>query len=151
MTFVLARPTSAVIFDEPTEYVDRTLATASWWDKYEIQPGVYPLEWVDIDYRPWNPNPEARSPGFIANVGPYYALVVLKARLLEEYRVNRLFTASSVDHKLHDESPVVTLTRSVYAYQVPGCPKGQHGRPLTSYLGGRVVDVEFHQRAMAAL
>lgn len=141
MTITTAAPTCAVVFDAPTEYVDRGLATASWWDKYEILSGTYLFEWVDLDYRPWNADPERVTPGFIANIGPYYAQVTLWARLLEEYRVNQLLTASSAAHRVHEDPREVTLTRSVYAYQMSGCPKGQHGRPLTTFLGGRVVPV----------
>lgn len=144
-----AKPTCVVVFDTPTEYVDRSLPTASWWDKYEIQPGVYPLEWVDIDYRPWEP--DVIPPGYVANPGPYYALARFDVRLVESYRVNRLLAASSAEHRIHDDAAVTQIVRTVYAYQVPGCPKGQHGKPLASWLGGRVVDAEFHKRAIEAL
>ena len=45
MTLTLTIPTA-------TEYVDRTLATASWWDKYTIRPGIYEVEVVTIDGHP---------------------------------------------------------------------------------------------------
>lgn len=146
-----APATCAVIFDAPTEYVDATLATASWFDVYEIQPGIYPLEWVNINYTPWNADPEAITSGFIANTGPYYAQVTLDAKLVREHRESRVGVAHSTEDRYHHEAVVTTIKRSVYAYQVPGCPKGQHGRPLTEFLGGRVVDIAMHCRAMVAL
>lgn len=138
MTITIAPPTAALVFTTPTKYVDRSLATASWTDTYEILVGAYPFAWVNLDYTPWNPDPEVKTNGFLANVGPYYAQVRVQAVLKEEYRVNRLFTASSASTTVHDEAQVQTLTRTVYAYQVPGCPKGQRGAPLTSMMGGLV-------------
>lgn len=151
MSITIAKPTCAVVFDAPTRYVDRNLATASWFDVYEIQPGMYPLEWVNLGGVPWNADPEAKTPGFIANTGPYYAQATLNVRLVRTYRVNRLFTASSVEDTATPDAPITTIKRDVYAYQVPGCPKGQHGRPLTEFLGGRVVDIELNERVMQAL
>lgn len=138
MTITIAPPTCAVVFDEPTTYVDRSLATASWWDKYEIQPGTYPLEWTR-NGKPWNADPEAITPGFIANVGPQEATAYLQARLVESYREARLLHHVTADQQEHPEAEIMTLTRSVYAFQVPGCPKPPHGTPITTFLGGRVV------------
>lgn len=128
--------TPVLVFDEPVEYVDRNLATASWWDKYQIQPGTYPFRWVNINGSTWNPDPEVHTPGFIANVGPYYAHVVLEVRLVESYRENRLLREVTSERRTHDEA--TTITRSLYAYQVPGCPKGTR-RPVTEFMGGRIV------------
>lgn len=36
---------------EPTEYIDRSFPTASWWRKYEIQPGTYEVvPWSNLPY-----------------------------------------------------------------------------------------------------
>lgn len=137
MTLTIAKPTVQVVFDEPTEWVDRSLPTASWWDKYVIQPGAYPLEWVNINHSLWNADPEAITPGYIANIGPYYAACTMRARLIESYRENRLLQHVTAQYLEHDAER--ELVASVYAYQVPGCPKGQHGRPLDTLRGGRVV------------
>lgn len=65
-------------------YTDRGLATASWYDVHELTPGEYPLEPVDGQ---WKPVREGER--------PYYHLAVVPTVVVEEYRVNRLFTASS--------------------------------------------------------
>jgi hypothetical protein len=137
-----ATPTAALVFDEPTEFVDRSLPTASWWDRYEILPGRYEFEWVNTGGAPWNPDPEVVTPGFIANIGPYYGKVTVQARLLEEYRVSSLLGYQVAGSDIHVEPEVRTLTRTVYAYQLPGCPKGERGRNLEHFLGGRVERIE---------
>jgi hypothetical protein len=137
----IAPPTCVLVFDEPTSWTDRSLPTASWWDRYEIQPGAYAFEWVNINGRPWNADPEAKTSGYLANIGPYYAQVTVQAQLAETYRVNRLFHATSAEHENVLDAPITTLSRSVYAYQIPGCPKGERGRGLEHFLGGRVVDL----------
>ena len=94
-------PTVATL-DQPTEYVDRTLQTASWWDRYELLPGSYAVEYVDTQYRP---------------IGrPYYAVVKVKAILKESYRVNRLFTASSSELTFPEQE--TTHSFVLYAYQL---------------------------------
>lgn len=136
-TIQIARPTAQVTFDAPTEYVDRSLPTASWWDKYEIQPGSYAFEWVTINHTPWNSDPDRVTPGYIANIGPYYGLVTLQARMVEEYRVNRLLSESRAQHEVMCDPPIQTIKRAVYAYELPGAPRN-HGRTITAFLGGRV-------------
>lgn len=140
----IAEPTAMVVFDEPTEWVDRGLETASAWNKYEIQPGAYAFEWVNIDYRPWNADPNAKTLGFIGNTGPYYGLVRMRARLIESYYENRLWTAtayaSSAVQVEHTDAQITDLTGSVYAYELPNRPhRPSHGRPLEFFRGGRVV------------
>lgn len=81
---------------EPTEYIDRTLATASWWDRYMLQPGTYRIEW-QIAYGYTTPIIE-------------YGRVRVDAVLVESYRENRLFTAVSADHREGlDEKTTVSL------------------------------------------
>lgn len=138
-TITIAPATAALVFDEPTEYVDRTLATASWWDKYVIEPGTYAFEWVTMNHTPWNPDPNVHSAGFIANIGPYYGQVRVLAHLTESYRVSRLFSESRAHLEKPENPGTVRLSRTVYAFQLPGCPKGEHGPNLHSMLGGRVV------------
>lgn len=67
---------------EPIEYVDRTLATASWWDRYELIPGDYPVTYTTIDGR------------IVAadDRQAYYATARIDAYLVETYRENRVFT-----------------------------------------------------------
>lgn len=110
--------TYAVVVAEPTEYVDRTLATASWWDRYIIQPGTYAVEFVTIDYRPCP-----------AGTRPYYALVVFDTRLVEEYRVNRLLQHAKAQTTYPDVN--TTLPRSTYAYEVTPEKAELFGFPLT--------------------
>lgn len=118
---------AVLVIEEPTEYVDNTLQTASWWDKYMLQPGVYPFEFTLIDGRP------------VPNGGrPYYGKVRVEATLIEEYRVARLFAASSASTTTLNK--VTTVTRGVYAYQLPGHDH-QHGKVLTEFMGGRIYTV----------
>lgn len=138
MTITLAKPTAALVIEAPTEYRDQNYETASWFDEFVLEPGVYPFEWVNINHTPWNADDTVATPGYVGNVGPYYAKVKVAAILTREYRVSRLFTASSVTDERFHHGPRRELTRSVYAYQIPGCPKGQHGRPLTEFMGGIV-------------
>lgn len=115
---VLAPPTHKVVFDRAVEYVDRGLSTASWWDRYMIQPGEYLFRWTNSDGSDWNPDPNVRTNGFISNVGPYYAEAVMDALLVEEYRVNRLFSEYSVEHRQHTTPKVCPIRRNMYAYEL---------------------------------
>jgi hypothetical protein len=110
--------TYTVTVTEPTEHVDRTLATASWWDRYMIQPGTYAVEFVSIG---WHPCPAGQR--------PYYALVRLDARLTESYRVNRLLHHTSAQTEHPDRA--TTLTLSTYAYEVKPDTTHLFGFPLT--------------------
>jgi hypothetical protein len=60
-----------------TVYVDRSFETASWYDKYVLKAGTYPVELRE-------------------RFGIRYAVVAVDAVLTEKYRVSRLFSASSV-------------------------------------------------------
>lgn len=90
-----------ITFDEPTEYVDRNLATASWWDRYLIQPGTYRVEW-EISY------------GYTRPV-IQYGRARVDAVLVESYRENRLFTAVSADHKT-DLAEKTTVGLGLHAF-----------------------------------
>lgn len=91
------------------EYVDRTLATASWYDRYQLVPGEYSAELTTIDDVPTTLDaPFHRR--------PYYVRAWVDAVKLESYRVNRLFSASSA-HTEAMHTPTRVLVR-VYAYQV---------------------------------
>lgn len=141
-TDIIIHPaTAALVFEHPTEWVDRSLSTASWWDKYEIQVGMYAFEWVTIEGKPWNSNPDAHTPGFIANIGPYYGMVTVDTFLKESYRVNRLLTESNSVHETFDETRPMRMRRMTYAYQLPGCPKPMAGTPLTTFMGGVIKEV----------
>lgn len=139
--FIAAAPTAMLVFDKPTTYVDRTLATASWRDEYEILTGAYPFEWVNINHKPWNANPEACTPGFVGNTGPYYGLVRVEAMLKQEYREARLLSECRSTTTLHNIPKPKTLVTSVYAYTLPGCPRIERST-LTSFMGGRVVPIQ---------
>ena len=89
---------------EPFEYVDRSLPTASWWDRYEIVPGEYEVEFTTVDHRPADPETA------------YYARVRFAAVLKESYRVNRLFTASSGEHEHPDTAAHVSRWMYRYAF-----------------------------------
>lgn len=78
----MATSTETVTVTESVEYVDRSLPTASAWIKYEILPGEYEVVY-HFSYRK----------------------VRVLARQIESYYVNRLFTASSVNHDTEVKEP----------------------------------------------
>jgi hypothetical protein len=141
MQTTLAAPTARLEIARPTDWTDRSLATASWWDQYTLLPGSYPFEWINLSGTPWNPDPDVHTSGFIANTGPYYGRVRIDALLTAEYREARLLQHMSSELKQHHMPKQTVLSQTVYAYQLPGCPKGQHGTPLTNFLGGVVVQI----------
>uniref|UniRef100_UPI003F498CC1 hypothetical protein n=1 Tax=Amycolatopsis sp. CA-096443 TaxID=3239919 RepID=UPI003F498CC1 len=112
-----AHSDEAHVLDVPAPTRHRqTMATASNYHEYEIDPGRYPVRMTNIDGTPWQPDPNTLTPGFIANTGPYYAEIEVTATHTRSYYVNRLLTASSVsDTPLNEPT---TLTVSVYAYLV---------------------------------
>lgn len=81
-----------LVITEPTEYVDRSLATASWWDRYTLLPGTYRVVW------------EISSPAHVQ-----YGRVLVDAILEETYRVNRVFTASSSETTEPKSKAIVPL------------------------------------------
>ncbi len=94
---------------EQGEYTDRTLATASWWDRYIIHPGTYPLEYVSIGYHPVNPDSRHA----------YYARARVKATLIQSYRENRLLHHVRADMREKREDTEVQVV--IYAYEAePG-------------------------------
>lgn len=88
----------ALLVPRATEYVDNTLATASWWDKYILDAGLY--RFVPVGYRD-----EAVREG----ERPEYLRVRISAELVEEYRVNRLLWASSEQRTAKSQQTMVTL------------------------------------------
>lgn len=93
---------------EATEYVDRTLQTASWWDRYTLLPGTYEVELTTSSHGPLHGGFDGQA---------YWATVRVDAVLEESYRVNRLFTASSAEHKT-DLAQETTKGFQLYAYQM---------------------------------
>jgi hypothetical protein len=87
------------------EYVDRTLPTASWWDRYTLTSGEYELRLTTVQ---GDPVPEGQR--------PYYAMAEVDATLVESYRVNRLFTASSSEVTYPNRSATVCV--QMYAYEL---------------------------------
>lgn len=100
-----AAPIRAEVTVVRGRYVDRTLQTASWYDVHELQPGTYPVELADSN---WVRTPYATD--------PYYASLRVPTLLLQEYRVNRLFTASSSSTTYPNTPDTVTFT--LYGYQL---------------------------------
>lgn len=98
-------PTEATL-DQELEYVDRTLQTASWWDRYSLHPGTYPVRYTNVN------GEDVDEFGGRA----YYAVVQVPALLVQSYRVNRLFTASSAQMDYPDTEEFVTFRW--YAYEV---------------------------------
>jgi hypothetical protein len=91
-----------VVIPEATEYVDRNLATASWYDRYLIDKGMYEILPVTLDHRPTTIE------------GAYWWKVTFDATLIYSYRVNRVFTASSASHEYPNRRGFVHQQR--YAY-----------------------------------
>ena len=112
------------------EYVDRNLATASWWDRYELDPGEYPVEYTGIDWKPLRPGQR-----------PYYAVIRgIRATLTDSYRVNRLFTASSAEQTRPDRQTTISL--NTYAYRVrdePVMVSGPWQYPLPSEIIAQII------------
>lgn len=120
-------------FTEPTTYHRADYETASTWSRYEIQPGTYDVEFVNINYRPV---PEGAR--------PYYATVKLDARRVQHSYVNRLLTASSAHDEHTPEAPIEPLHRSLYAYAFEdtsgtrGDGTEYQSPRITEWLGGTV-------------
>lgn len=95
---------------------DASLQTASWYDEYTLRAGTYPLELVNIDYTPWNPDPLVRTNGYIRNIGPYYARARIEAVQTHEYRESRLLQHVSATHT--DMAVPCFVSRQFYAYEV---------------------------------
>lgn len=115
MSQVQGAPKVAVRFDEDVEYVDRTLVTASWWDRYVLKAGVYNGEWVNIDYTTWTGTSINFDP---TRDRPYYLAFQVPATLVESHRVNRVFQHSSVENT--EPMKDATISRTMYAYEVWG-------------------------------
>ncbi len=102
-----ARPTLVYRVTEAYE-TNRKWETASNYTRYEVQPGDYPVMWVNIHHQ------------LVAeDQGAYYGLVVVDAIERQRHYVNRVFGASSS----HDEYPdrATTLTNHTYSYALtPG-------------------------------
>lgn len=120
----------ALRIPEAYEYVDRTLATASWWDRYTIHPGLYLISfytssWAKLpgntladaadhcDELRRHPDPAKRN-----WLWPNYGMATLTATLEESYRVNRLFTASSSETTYPGGESQVRWTPYAYNVQI---------------------------------
>lgn len=124
----LKHRTYQLVIDKPYEYVDTSLPTASWWDRYTVQPGTYDVRLTNISGTTWNPDPDVVTPGFIANTGPYYAEVEFDVVLEETHRVNRLLQHSTAHTEERHER--TTIRRNIYAYQLD---------TMESWMGGTIV------------
>lgn len=94
-----------IVVPENFEYVDRNLATASWWDRHEVIAGTYPVRLMD-----WNNVPAKR----IEDVK--YASFNVRSIVREEFRVSTLFTASSAHSSYPDREDF--LWGRLYFYQI---------------------------------
>lgn len=103
-----------LVIDEEIRHQAHEYETASAYNVYLLQPGRYPFTLVTINHRPWVPGHV--SAGYVKPGGPYYAKVCIKARKVEHYYVNRLWTASSITQDFMDEECEYTLTP--YAYEL---------------------------------
>ena len=120
---------------EPFTWHDRGLATASWWDEYEILPGDYPLEWVNLSYRPWNPDPSVPTSGYVANVGPYYAGAKADVVQTVSYRESRILS----EVRPTTERPNSKGTRSFHCYAYDVQRRLDEGLGFAG--GGEIVDL----------
>jgi hypothetical protein len=91
----------------PTGHIDRTLATASWWDRYTLLPGTYEVELTTVSHGKLHGGFDGQA---------YWATVRVDAILEESYRVNTLFTASSSERTEPQER--TTKGFQFYAYQM---------------------------------
>lgn len=87
------------------EYVDRSLPTASWWDKHELEAGTYDLEPLTAQYHPVKDGQT-----------PYWYRAVIDSTLVETYRVNRFFTASSSQREYPNSKS--TVVKVFYGFQL---------------------------------
>ncbi len=106
MILDMPRPVMPVLeytVTEPYE-VERSAETACNFDTFEIQPGTYPVEWVDRNYQPIRPGQDAE-----------YALIRCAAIHTRSYYVSQGF---GVVLGVKDERPMTptTYTINMYAY-----------------------------------
>lgn len=106
---------------------DRIWETASNYTRYVLLPGTYPVRFTNLDWTEWNPDPAVVTPGFTANIGPYYAVIEVDATKEHSYWVDRVFqyeSAHTEDHR-HER---VTFKLDWYAFQVTesATPDGFH-------------------------
>ena len=97
-----------LVITEPIEHIDRGLQTASWWDRYELLPGEYPVVWKTVHNVATHHD------------SAYYGTITVDAILRESYRVNQLFSASSSETTLPDTRKTVTFTLYKYLFDSTG-------------------------------
>lgn len=119
--------------DRPAVWVDRTLATASWWDEYVILPGTYPVRGSGLG--------GGTAGDFTED--SYYAVVEVDVVRTREYRVNRLFQHSTADLRIVNAMSHQRF--DLYGYQITG----KHGSPAETFAVGedreaigRIVKIE---------
>ncbi len=82
-----------------------TWETASNYTKHRLTPGVYPIEFVDIDHKPVREGER-----------PYYAIATIPTTIVEIYYVNRILNHTSA-HQENPNKPGTILFRC-YAYEI---------------------------------
>lgn len=115
----------AVRFDEPTEYVDRTLPRASDYKVYDIKPGTYPLVYT------------SSGVGGQIEVEPHlaqHAHSTVDAVLREEYWTNLLLTRET-GHRRENLQQDSTVYLSAYPFVLDRTSKNFRG----SWYGGTLV------------
>lgn len=110
-----------LVIAEGGEWTDRTLATASWWDRYLVPAGEYDVRYITSNFAPW-------KPGMRYDPVPYYADATFNAILVESYRESRLFSEVRPDRRTGLSEPT-TRTVSMYGYEC------KHGATVLGGLG----------------
>lgn len=105
-----------LVIDEDTEYRHYGYETASAYDQFVLKAGEYPFRLVNLNYTPWVPGARGRLGESGLPTAPYYAIADVSALLVEQFYVNRLFTASKAV-----TTPVNQMTThrvQLYAYEL---------------------------------
>jgi hypothetical protein len=114
-----------LVVPEPAEHT-RHMETASNYNLFRIAPGSYPVRLTNGNGADWNPDPNVPTPGYTANIGPYYVQVSVDAVHVHKHVVDRLLGASRVQDTYPNQP--ATVTEYHYAYLVhdgaPGPFKG---------------------------
>lgn len=100
--------------ENPTEHISHCYETASAYDKFILQPGIYDFRLVNINYTPWVPGSIAA--GYTMPTGPYYAMATVDAVLVERYYENRLLGHTSARKTSTNE--ITTYTVQMYAHEL---------------------------------
>lgn len=104
------------VVTEDYEFVDHGLQRASDWVRYIIKAGEYPIQWQNTGGERWNSDPSVATPGCIANTGPYYAVCITDAVMVESYYENQLLSEIRGHQETHNE--LTTRYMRWYGYEI---------------------------------